>query len=178
MKSRIIQNICYGVILLFIIMLIYYVDFIASTNTHNINLVLYILLPIVLYKLLKLNRVEAAFFWSAGIYITCFPILIYYCDIRVCNEIDMFGGTITIGVITDKNSTVYNSSNIEGHYTTQQNIECSFYEKNSEVYNDKNIGDTILVVYSNKNVEWYKIYKWFPNHDEIQKHRNGVTYKP
>lgn len=178
MKNRIIQNICYALVLLFIIVLIYYVDFVASTNIQNINLALYISFPIVLYKMLKLNRVEAAFFWSASVYIICFPILIYYCNIRVCNEIDIYGGTITIAVITNKNSTVYNSSNIEGRYTTQQNIECAFYEKNSDVYNGRNVGDTILIVYSNKNVEWYKIYKWFPTHEEIQKYKDGIPFEP
>ena len=178
MKNKRLLNCCYIIILMATILLIFYVDFIADYDILNVNLILYILFPAALYKVLKQKGIDNAFFWAASSFIVLVPILLFFSSKRVSNEINQYGGTIITAIITDKQNLKYNNAHIRGYYITTHGIKCGFWANNSEVYKLKTIGDTIAIVYSNKNVERYKIYKWFPTHEEIQKYKNGKLYEP
>ncbi|MBO7145356.1 MAG: hypothetical protein J6W13_11095 [Salinivirgaceae bacterium] len=136
---------------------------------------------IFLNQLLKSNtNIDAA----PSLFVTLFIIFIvslafvFFSKKQIKKEFNEYGSVVTIAVIDN----IYNyrlNHSIDFHYKTLSDITVRVNNIcGEEISKAKSISDTILIRYSRLSHNKYKVFNYFPTHEEIQKYRNGVLYEP
>ena len=142
-------------------------------------LICYVLL---MYKLIKVNTTFGgiSFFWALGTMTILLIIEACLDKRRRTNDFMIYGGWRTIAIIDNKSSYKGDSKRLDFHYIsrTKSTITGVCHCNTREMYDAINIGDTILIAHSNRIVSEYRIEKYFPSHEEIQKYKDGVPFEP
>ncbi len=94
-------------------------------------------------------------------------------------EINKYGGTISYAIINKKSSSPRSANDVYFYYVTDKGERVNGYRKcSNSTYRKLKTGDTILLMTSNLNARNYRIYKYFPTHEEIQESKIGKAYEP
>ncbi len=104
---------------------------------------------------------------------------LYFEQKRKNAEFKEYGGWVTISIIDKKTNRRSDHCRIDFHYKSRTNTKIYGFENcpNEYIYDELKIGDTILIKHSNKDVENYKIYNYFPTHTEIERFKDGMPYE-
>ncbi len=166
---------------------LYVIGIIASIIGYHcfssgIDLLCLVSFGIILHQMLKANTElgERSFFAALGLIIVFLLIEMYFDKKERRKDFLTYGGWKTIAIIDSKSNYKGDNYRLDIHYLSRTNIllrrvdHCLY----KEIYNALNIGDTILIVHSNKDVSDFIIKSYFPTHGEIQKYKNGVPYEP
>ncbi|SRR5690554_2317799 len=135
----------------------------------------FIIFPLALYRLLKLFKIDySALFWT-GVFSLAFYILAYHMSNRIAlEEIRNSGGIVKIATIIEKYSSIQSAESISIMYSSEKEEIEAKYQIPKDVYNNLEVGDTILIVYSVKCSKWNLPYDLMPTLSERQKYKHGI----